>query len=143
MKLKKQIFILAIVLTAGLTTVSAQKDVSVMLDGSFKTKVFLDGEQIDMVTGTLPMYVIEHFDREAFSYNKEGFHWVSSTGKGSATGLWTGETFKYKELGGTVAENGTYTWKYFLIGDKGSRYLGTATWNSFTDEVLTASAYCL
>jgi hypothetical protein len=68
--------------------------------------------------------------------------WVKSQVKGEAFSLFTGETFKYREINKLDITEMVRTVKFVLQGDNGTKYIGTATLDFKTWELTYIHLLC-
>ena len=133
--MKTKTFLLLCLLSGiGLTWLSAQpvvegtKSIILCVDGyPYWQPIYCNGEQIDYFTGTTSIHQVLHYVNgvPVFAINNV---------KGEATGENSDEVFTVKENGlNNIVGQGISTWHFNLIGNQGSHYIGTMTWDWMND----------
>jgi hypothetical protein len=107
-------------------------------DGGYWQSVTCGEGQEDSLVGVSIMnHVISHY---ANGVNV----WNIAQVDGEAVSVVTGEKFSVHEKDQKVIlEECMATWKFNLVGDKGSHYLGTMTWNFCTQVITEATFSCV
>jgi hypothetical protein len=124
----------------GLTRLSAQKG---NLNGSrslqgwseygYGVIVYSGGEVIDYLVGGVRVHFVAHFKNGSFLYETDQI-------KGEVTNGY-GEVFELKEVDKYNFTDGMYlTSKFNLIGDQGTHYIGSLTYNFLTGEIMVGKA---
>ena len=83
----------------------------------WRTEVYCDGIQADYVVVEARVHIVFH----------PGGPWQMMQVKGTATSLWTGEEFKYKEKDQKDFFNAPATVHVNLKGNQGNHYIGSMT----------------
>lgn len=136
------ILVLCFILAGAFTTISAQEKSNGASQGwmesSYWSPVFCDGELVDVLEGGEIMihYVFKTF-KKGFPVAKEIDSikgWVISQ---------SGETFKIRETDKYYrTDYWVVTWHYNLIGDQGTHYTGTLTYDYSTGTISVGHSTC-
>jgi len=106
-------------------------------ESGYYTPVFCGDEMTDYLwPGTVRIHYVKH-DKD-----RDGIvDWEIDQMKGEAESYFTGEVFKVKEIDRT--DNSTYlAWRYNLIGNNSSHYIGTLTLIFATGELIVGKTVC-
>ncbi|MEN8115821.1 MAG: hypothetical protein ABFS16_02520 [Bacteroidota bacterium] len=106
--------------------------------GTYWTPVFCDGEMVDYLeNGEIRI----HFVYRLFKKGDLIFKEIDQI-KGTVTSR-SGEVFKIRETDKwSYAGQWIVTWKYNLIGNQGTHYIGTLTYNYATGELTVGKTVC-
>lgn len=126
MKTKSLLMIACFFAGAALMSISAQtndtKSDQYWVKTYYYTPVFCDGIWIDRVEGELTIHVVDH-------YKNGKWVWQNLQINCEATGMLSGETFKFHMTEKYSRATRISDWRYNMIGDMGSHYIGSLTYN--------------
>ena len=141
MKTKLLFISLCLILGIALNTANAQKKDKKTEQGwytsTYWSPVFCDDILVDVLSGgEIRIHYVYH-------YNPGKDVWEIDQIKGEVTSSLTGETFRIREVDKYYfIDNWFVTWHYNLIGDAGSHYIGTLTYNYATGEITVGKTVC-
>ncbi|MFB6341376.1 hypothetical protein ACE1ET_06620 [Saccharicrinis sp. FJH62] len=106
-------------------------------EGTYWSPVFCNGQLVDVLEGG---HIMLHY----VLHIKDGFFFKEIDQlKGEVTSGETGETFKIVETDRTYFDDAwLITWHFSLIGDMGTHYVGTITYNYANGEISYGNAIC-
>jgi len=119
----KTFFVLCLLLGFGLTQGSAQSYSYWEVWDQYAINVYCDGELVDNLTGETNVHTILHFN------NQDELVWARQQFNGELTSNITGEGFTVTDEFVFDEIVGTGTGHCNLIGDAGSHYILTYTWD--------------
>ena len=139
----KTFLLLCLFLGIGLTQLSAQNDnswgtksVQGWFQGTYYSPVYCGDEMVDYLEGG---WLRVH---DGAHYKNGKFIWETDQLKGEVTSV-TGEVFKVIEIDKTYFTDHWYvTWKFSLMGNWGSHYVGSFTYSYWTGETIPGKAIC-
>lgn len=140
MKAKSLLMICAL-LCISFTQINAQDNPNAAIQfwaqGTYWTPVFCGGEMVDNLEGgTIRVHVV-------YRYKNGNFFKEIDQIKGEVTSDKTGEVFQIREIDKTYKEDVWYvTWHYNLIGNQGSHYIGTITYNYSNGAITFDNTVC-
>ena len=141
--MKAKVFLFAC-LFIGIATFSAQaQDKANKADqgwvaGTYYSPVFCDGVMVDYLEGGI---IMVHYVFRMFKNGKLLAKEIDQI-KGEVTSS-SGETFTIREVDKLSYENNwVLTWHYNLIGDQGTHYTGTLTYDYGTGELTVGNTTC-
>ncbi|MCA1756157.1 MAG: hypothetical protein LC649_01710 [Bacteroidales bacterium] len=141
MKTKTLIISLCLIFGIALSQAEAQSSKSRVdqgwTTGTYWSPVFCGDELVDFLRGgSIRVHYVVHYTKDG-AYNFE----IDQI-KGEVTSI-TGETFRIRETDRIYFTDYWYvTWKYNLIGDMGTHYIGTLTLNYGTRELTVVNTVC-
>ncbi len=129
-------FIVCLFLFVGLPQLYAQKGNSAnsksvrgWKECPYWTFVFMDGQYIGFLSGSVMVHYVSHFKNGSFITETDQI-------KGEVTSV-SGEVFELKEVDKyNFAEGLNFTWRFNLIGERGTHYIGTLTFNMLTGMII-------
>lgn len=142
---KKTLLIFCLFLSFSLVQLSAQSDTTIKVvnktvvfnidDFGYYAPVYCNGKIVDKLWGNIHVKYLDHIEKNSVKW--EMYIW-----DGEVTGLY-GEVFKIHEsdkIG--IPDAGVYTYHFNLVGDMGSHYLNSGTYDSKTGMVTIDKAVC-
>lgn len=139
MKTKSFLLIFCLFAGAALMSVSAQKNDSkseqFWVKAYYYTPVFCDGNWIDRVEGDLIIHVVNH-------YKNGEWVWQNLQINCEATGMLSGEKFKFHMTEKYSSVTGISNWRYNMKGDMGSHFIGSMTYNYSNGEFTINKTVC-
>jgi len=129
----KTLILLCLFMGIGLTQLSAQKGkngngaISLwkVWDGYWQP-VYCDGVNVDNLTGTVTYHVVIHYKNG--NMISENVHYTGVVQSSNTT-----EEFKLSEVDKVDDINGIISWHFNLIGNQGTHYIGSMTWDAVND----------
>lgn len=141
--MKAKVFLLACLFigfasTKVLAQDKANKADQGWVEGTYYSPVFCDGEMVDYLEGgTIMVHYVFRMFKNGDVLAKE----IDQI-KGEVMSS-SGETFIVREIDKLSYENSwVLTWHYNLIGDRGTHYTGTLTYNYGTGELTVGNTTC-
>ncbi len=142
---KKTLFVLCIFLSFSLVQLSAQTDTTIKVinktvvfnidDFGYYAPVYCDGKIVDMLWGNIRVKYLDHIEKGFVKW--EMFIW-----DGELKGLY-GEVFQIHESDKIGIPNpGVYTYHFNLVGNMGSHYINSGTYDWHTGIVTIDKAVC-
>jgi hypothetical protein len=137
---KKTKLLLCLLLVIGLTQLSAQngkKTEKIEEEFTYWQPVQCPNQEPDVLNGKTIFSGVQ-------LYNKDGIViWQNCHNIGTATSENTGEIFEVKEVDKQYPNVTFVIWHFNLIGNQGSRYLGSMTWNWTTGDMTVDKFVCV
>lgn len=141
MKTKFLFISMCLIMGIALGTTSAQekakKTEQGWIESTYWCPVFCDDVLVDVLSGG---YIRLHY---VYHSNPGKKIWEIDQIKGEVTSSLTGETFRIREVDKyTFVDSWFLTWHYNLIGDQGTHYIGTLTYDYATGELAVVKTVC-
>ncbi len=139
--MKKKVLIITILFVViGLTQLYAQKGNSTdsksyqgWTESLYWAPVYSGDQIIDCLSGTVAVHFVSHFKNGSLMFENDQI-------KGEVTSV-SGEVFELKELDRYNCADGlSFAWKFNLMGNWGTHYIGTLTYNMLTGVVMDERA---
>lgn len=129
----KTFFLICLFLGIGLTQLSAQNGkngngaVSLWkVWNGYWQPVYCDGVNVDNLYGTVTYHVVVHYKNGIVI--SENVHYTGVVQSSIST-----EEFKLSEIDKLDYTAGLLTWHFNLIGNQGTHYIGSMTWDAVND----------
>ena len=107
-------------------------------EGAYWSPVFCDGQMVDFLQGG---WIRVHYVYKLFKNGDLLYKEIDQI-KGEVTST-TGEVFKIREIDKwSYSGQWIMTWHYNLIGNQGTHYIGTLTYNYSTGELTIGKTVC-
>nr|WP_321409254.1 hypothetical protein [uncultured Carboxylicivirga sp.] len=137
----KSLLMLCALMCISFTQINAQDNskaaVQGWIEGTYWSPVFCGSEMVGLLQGGA---IRVHF---VYRFKDGNFYKEIDQIKGEVTSDKTGEAFQIKEIDKTYKEDVWYiTWHYNLIGNQGSHYIGTLTYNYSNGAITVENTIC-